>query len=80
MKIPQIFALKLITALRDDRRKIETCKFGKLSLQKIVLKILLFPAIFFANFADNFVANIANLFLHIVVPDILVENFANVKN
>ena len=46
-------------------------------LQKIVLKILLFPTtFFFANFADNFVANIANLFLHIVVPDILVENFA----
>ena len=46
-------------------------------LQKIVLKILLFPTIFFfANFADNFVANIANLFLHIVVPDIVAENFA----
>ena len=25
-------SLKLITALRDDRRKIETCKFGKLSI------------------------------------------------
>ena len=45
-------------------------------LQKIVLKILLFPTTFFAKFADNFVANIANLLLHIVVPDILVKNFA----
>ena len=35
---------------------------------------LLFPTIFCANFADNFVANIANfvrdIFLHIVNPEI----------
>ena len=41
---------------------------------------MLFPTIVFAIFSDNVVANIANfvrdIFLHIVVPEILVENFA----
>ena len=41
---------------------------------------MLFPTIVFAIFSDNVVANIANfvrdIFLHIVVPEILVEHFA----